>query len=332
MATASRALAVGGQPVQLSASVAQTRNGLLLTLNRISQTVLGFGIGFFALSAVLAVFATEAAIAPLNRLTDSIARRGPEDLRPVAQPVPAEMAPLVTALNSFMTRLKTSLSRSEDFIAEAAHRVRTPLATVRTQAEITLRRVDKDENRAALREMIRAIDDSSRAAGQMLDHAMVSFRTDHLEEDDIDLSKLAADIVERLWPLADMRDISLEVKSDGMAPILGDRILIQNALHNLLDNAIKYAPTDTAVEVQIHVDDQKVFLSVVDRGPGFPEANAKGLTKRFARGSNTAGIVGSGLGLTIVDEVSRAHNADLTIGNNPEGGGACVTLCFALRR
>ena len=77
------------------------------------------------------------------------------------------MAPLVRSLNSLMGRLQKSLSQSEHFIAEAAHRVRTPLAIVRTQAEITLRRVEKEENRKSVREMIRAIDESSRTAGQL---------------------------------------------------------------------------------------------------------------------------------------------------------------------
>ena len=77
-----------------------------------------------------------------------------------------------------MGRLDHSLSQSEDFIAEAAHRIRTPLATVRSYAEATLQRVDTIENRQAMRSMIRAIDESSRAASQLLDHAMITFRAD----------------------------------------------------------------------------------------------------------------------------------------------------------
>jgi len=236
----------------------------------------------------------------------------------------------VKSLNQFIERLKISLTRSEDFIAEAAHRVRTPLATVRAQAEITLRRVEKDENRASLKEMIRAIDDSSRAAGQLLDHAMVTFRTDHLEQSQIDLAALVGETVDRLKAVAELKDIDLTYNENDPAKISGDAILIQNAVRNLLDNAIKYSPMDSRVSVELVRQTPWVILSFHDQGLGFPQTGAAGLTKRFARGSNVAGIVGSGLGLTIADEVARAHGGDLKIANNADGVGACVSISFPL--
>lgn len=328
--SAARRLVSDGRLVTLTASVAQTRNGQIATLNRISQNAAALGLGFFLLTALMAYLAARSAIGPLQRLAASVSRRGPQDLRPVAAPVPAEMVPLVGALNNFMDRLKTSLSRSEDFIAEAAHRIRTPLATVRTHAENTLHRVERDENRASLREMIRAIDDSSRAAGQLLDHAMVTFRTDHLEEEEIDLSALAHEMVHRLGPLADLRDITMICDAPAPVVIHGDPILLQNALRNLLDNAIKYSPTEGEIEVTVAATDTQASLTVRDGGTGFPPGDLTELTKRFARGTNVEGIVGSGLGLTIVDEVTRAHNGTLSITNTPKGTGGCVTLSLPL--
>jgi len=182
-----------------------------LALARISRISLSVGFGFFALSAIMALVIARSTIRPLQRLTESVSRRGPSDLRPVAAPVPSEMAPLVVSLNNLMERLKKSLSRSEDFIAEAAHRVRTPLAVVRTQAEITLRRVEKEENRRAVREMIRAIDEGSRTAGQLLDHAMVTFRTDNLYSETIQLHDLISETVERLQPVSDLKEIPINI-------------------------------------------------------------------------------------------------------------------------
>ncbi|WP_425044737.1 sensor histidine kinase N-terminal domain-containing protein [Primorskyibacter sp. S87] len=328
--SAARQLFVDGRLVMLSASVGQTRQAQAITLKRISRNAGALGIGFFLSTALLAYFAGRAAIAPLERLTASVTRRGPQDLRPVAAPVPREMAPLVSALNGFMERLKTSLARSEDFIAEAAHRVRTPLATVRTQAETTLMRVDRDENRTSLREMIRAIDESSRAAGQLLDHAMVSFRADHLEAEEIDLSQLAADMVHRLGPLADLRDISMFLDAPDPVRSTGDPILIQNALRNLLDNAIKYSQAEGEVAVSVRAKNGLACVEVRDQGIGFPEKGAEALTGRFIRGSNVETVVGSGLGLTIADEVVGAHGGSLSIHNNSEGPGACVTMFFPL--
>ncbi|RED13975.1 sensor histidine kinase [Pontivivens insulae] len=323
-----RTLSVAGTLREARVIVAQTRSGQQAVRATIAQVAATLGVGFFVLSVVSGILAANAAVRPLRRLTGSIARRGPDDLRPVTAPAPQEMLPLVSALNGFMERLKASLSRSEDFIAEAAHRVRTPLATVRTQAEIALRRVERPENRAALREMIRAIDESSRSAGQLLDHAVVTFRSDTLEQTAIDLQTLAEETAERLAPLAEMRDIDLIVAEDSMpAPTRGDPILLTSALRNVLDNAIKYGPEAGRVTMRSYVEDQYAILSVEDEGKGFPDGE-QALTGRFARGANVGGIVGSGLGLTIVEEVVSTHGGQLILRNHPEGGGACVLLCL----
>ena len=219
----------------LEISVAQTLTGLNLSIARISRISLAIGFGFFILSMVVAMVISQSTIRPLHRLTGSVSRRGPSDLRPVAAPVPTEMAPLVSSLNSLMSRLQKSLSRSEDFIAEAAHRVRTPMAIVRTHAEVTLRRVEKEENRQAVREMIRAIDETSRTAGQLLDHAMVSFRTDSLMKETIKLDELIVDAVHRVNPISELRDVEIELQTLDKVVLAGDPILIQNAVQNVLD-------------------------------------------------------------------------------------------------
>ncbi len=326
LASASRMLVGADMRTQVTVTVAQTQDRLADTLNDISRNVALFGAGFFALVVLLAFWATSTAIGPLARLTTSVARRGPKDLRPVVSPVPSEMGPLVASLNTLMSRLGQSLNRSEDFIAEAAHRVRTPLATVRSHAEATLQRVDREENRQSLRSMIRAIDESSRAAGQLLDHAMITFRADHLELQDIALATLVDDLVVRLTPVAEMRDVDFVVTVNASVMVQGDPILLHNALRNLVDNALKYAPRETVVEIT--VSDRPATVTVRDHGPGFPEDEIGQLSGRFTRGRNAQGIIGSGLGLTIAQEVAHAHGGTLTLGNH-SAGGACATFSFS---
>ena len=239
------------------------------------------------------------------------------------------MARLVTSLNGFIARLEASLNRSEDFIAEAAHRVRTPLAVVRTKAEIIQRQIHKPENRKAMAEMIEAIDESSRTAGQLLDHAMVSFRLDSLPRDRVDLRALMRDAVERIRPVAEIADIGLDIPHADPATISGDAILLQSAVRNLLDNAVKYSPADTRIEISLRRDARAVRLEVRDEGPGFPPGTSAALTERFARGSNAKGVIGSGLGLTIVQDVVTAHGGRLHL-DNQHGGGACASLLFPL--
>ncbi len=305
-------------------SVAQTLNGQIKVLRNISSIALAVGFGFFVLSAILAFLIAESTIRPLNRLTLSVSRRGPDELRPVLAPVPSEMVPLVKSLNNLMTRLKLSLQRSEEFIAEAAHRVRTPLAVVRTRTEILFREAKTKKSKAELLEVLNAIDDSSRTAGQLLDHAMVSFRLDNLSEDEIEVQFLVKDVIDRISPLYDLKGIQIKNNSIRNCKVIGDSILLQNALHNVLDNALKYCSENDTVTVTVRDVSRNCIIEIMDIGEGFPENSAL-LTNRFTRGENTKGIVGSGLGLTIAKDVVEAHGGNITI-SNTEKGGACVTF------
>ena len=326
VATASRTLIGADMSRQVSVSVAQTQDALAETLNRISRNVAGFGVGFFALATALAFWGTSTTIGQLSRLTTSVTRRGPQDLSPFLKPVPSEMVPLVRSLNTLMLRLDQSLKQSEDFIAEAAHRVRTPLATVRSYAEATFQRVQKQENRDALRSMMRAIDESSRAAGQLLDHAMVTFRAEKLERENVDLDGVLRDLVQRMTPVADMRDVALKLDSSTPAVIQGDPVLLQNAFRNLIDNALKYAPADTSITIRVQTT-PRIAVDVLDQGRGFLPDEMEKLAGRFVRGGDTEGHIGSGLGLTIAQDVALAHDGTMVLSNRSEGG-ACVTLQF----
>ena len=326
VATGARILIAADGPRSVSVSIAQTQDALSDTLNSISRNVALLGLGFFVLSSALALWAASTTSGQLHRLTRSVTRRGPQDLTPVTKPVPTEMGPLVGSLNTFMSRLDHTLNQSEDFIAEAAHRIRTPLATVRSHAEATLQRVKHDENRAALQSMVRAIDESSRAAGQLLDHAMVTFRGENFESEDVDLVEILHELVQRMTPLADLKDISLSLQADGPAVLSGDAILLQNALRNLIDNALKYSPAETAVVIDVsHEPD--LCISVLDRGPGFNVDEISTLSGRFVRGKDAQSKVGSGLGLTIAKEVTAVHGGRMSLSNRKEGG-ACVSLHF----
>ncbi len=323
---ASRTLSGLTTPAALIVTVAQTQDNLSVTLRDIAKNAAMIVLGFFLLAVVFSAWASSTTIAPLNRLTQSVTRRGPKDLRPVTRPVPAEMAPLVSSLNHLMQRLDDSLNQSEQFITEAAHRVRTPIATVRSHAEITLQRVDKEENRQALKAMIRATDETSRAAGQLLDHAMISLRASQLNSEPIDLSELIQELVRSLTPVADLKDIEIRLDAAPDVRIHGDSILVQNAVRNLIDNALKYSPTESTINIQVRAN-PKPSIVINDQGDGFFHDEKDKLTDRFSRGRNSTGTIGSGLGLTIANDVAKAHSGSLRITNN-HNGGACVTLSF----
>lgn len=325
LASLTRLVFAGAEPQPVTVTVAQTRDGVGAIARDVSQMAAGVSLLFFVFAVGLSAVAARTSLKPLNEIAAAVARRGPSDLRPLNRDAPSELAPLMHSLNRLMDRLGQSLRRSEDFIAEAAHRVRTPLATVRAQAEIALRSTEEPTEKKRLRGIIRAVDESSRSAGQLLDHATVAFRADDLSLDQIDLADLAARTVAALEATAAMKDIDIRLTA-GPAPVRGDLVLLENALRNVLDNAIKYSPAETTVRLTVGEQEKKATICVLDEGPGFGDGPVETLTERFQRGNNTEGVVGSGLGLTIASDVLRAHGGLLILDSQTGGKGACVSL------
>lgn len=323
IAAVARMVLVARKPVPVLVMVAQTRQGQEAIAQRVAQRAAAIGLGSFVLAAVLSLLTAGSVLGPINRLAAAVARRGPQDLRAVDHPTPVELRPLITALSGFIARLRGALTRTETFIAEAAHHIRTPLATVRARAEIALRQSQSEEMRESLRAVIRAVEESSRSAGQLLDHATVVARSDRLADESVDLAKLLAAQADAFLPTADLKDLTLRVTAEP-ARVQGDRALIEAALRNLIDNAIKYSPPETTIDLTLRPGDP-VLIEVADRGRGLSGQKPGRLTKRFARGENARDVIGSGLGLTIVAEVASAHGGrfDLT---EREGGGTCARL------
>ena len=325
MATVSRLVLAGSQPVPVHVTVAQTRGGVASISAELSRLAAVLSVAFFLVAASLSAFAARASLRPLNEIAAAVSRRGPSDLRPLRRAAPTELAPLMSSLNRLMDRLGQSIRSAEDFIAEAAHRIRTPLATVRAQAEIALRSARTDEQKQRLRQIIRAVDESSRSAGQLLDHATVTYRTEDLVRSSVQVADLIGKTVAGLEPTAAMKDIRLQVQTIP-AMVQVDPVLMENALRNVLDNAIKYSPSDTAVTITASQIDGEIHIAVRDQGPGLGDGPVDRLTQRFQRGGNTQGIVGSGLGLTIAKDVLVAHGGRLQLENLQAERGTCVTL------
>ena len=304
----------------------QTRFGQEAIAGRLAKGAAMAGLAFFALAVPMALVFANSVLAPVRRLAEAVSRRGPADLRSFDQPTPRELAPFLSALNSFIARLRTTLSQTETFIAEAAHHIRTPLSTVRTEAEIALRRAEGEETRARLRSVIRAVDESARSAGQLLDHAMVAYRSNRMDSADIDLGAVLADLARSFAPTAELRDITLTVDPGaGGATVRGDRVLVESALRNLIDNALKYSGPEGAVHLSLANGGGRARVEVRDTGRGLAGVDADTLTARFRRGPNAGDVVGSGLGLTIVAEVARAMGGEFAL-EPAKGGGTLASL------
>ncbi len=320
----SRLVGTGANSSTLSVSVAQTQDGIEQRLAVIYRRAIGIGLGFFVIASLLSFFVSYRVLRPLERLAVSVQRRGPGDLTPIRQVVPDEMASLVGSLNAFTSRLRRALSSSEEFITEAAHRIRTPLATVRTQAELLIRRSKNSKNRQTLRSLIQAVDETSRTSSQLLDHAMVNLRSDALKKSKVNLAEFVQELVDRIKPIAELRDIDIKVQTRTSKILWADPVLLERAFSNILDNSLKYSPEESEIIIAVKEHANTIEISVSDQGSGFPKEKDI-LLDRFQRGIAAQGTVGSGLGLTIARDVVAVHDGQIEL-KNKKGGGACVSI------
>lgn len=326
-----RAMSVFGVSSNVVVAIAQTRSGFAKISSNILLIAAAIGSGFFILAIILVLLAAHNALQPLIAITRSVERRGPQDLRPVRSAVPVEVFPLIVALNRFIKRLDKSLKNAEEFIADAAHRIRTPMAMVQVNAEIALRTTRGGPGRKAIKEILMAAEETSRSAGQLLDHATIAFRTENMKTELIEIDQLVEASVNQIAPIADMNDIDIQFKPQQQPTHCNvDSIMLQSALGNVLDNAIKYSPRDSVIDVQAQRLNDWVQITVTDQGRGFGDLTPQSLTKRFARGNNVGNTLGSGLGLAIVIDVVKAHGGKIDITKNPEGVGSCFSVFLPL--
>ncbi|MBU3029371.1 sensor histidine kinase [Paracoccus marinaquae] len=329
LAALTRRVLLGQRIEEITVVLGQTRYGQAAIARDTARSAAWIGLGFLALTVPVALWAARAVIRPVDRLAEAVTRRGPQDLRPVLHPAPRELVPLMGALNGFIARLRGALQLAETFIFEAAHRIRTPLSLVRTEAEMALAETTDEALRQRLRRMVRAIGESSRSANQILDHAMVLYRSDQFMAEPVDVAALAGSVLRSVRAVAEMRDIEMRAEGlDQPCPVLGDARMIEVALRNILDNAVKFSPDEGNVLLRLSRDGGMARIEVTDQGRGLVAGDAD-LTGRFRRGSNVGDVVGSGLGLTIVTEVAAAHGGRFTLSPRPEKG-TCATLFLPL--
>jgi two-component system, OmpR family, sensor histidine kinase TctE len=298
--------------------------------------------------AVLLVWlALSRGIQPLADLQQRIRRRASTDLSPIAErDVPEEVAPLVRSINDLLDRLDRSIGTQKQFLADAAHQLKTPLAGLRMQAELAARQIDRGEGDAqsmkhSLRQIAVASQRAAHMVNQLLAMASAEDRDRAMRLAEVDLDALVRRQVQDFVPQALERriDLGYEGPAAGQrAHLHGHALLLREAVRNLTDNALRYTPPGGTVTVRVVADPfgQVVVLQVEDNGPGIPVPEREAVFRPFYRVLGTE-VDGSGLGLSIVQEVARQHGAQVTVEDAQErpapgqGPGLRITLRFPLR-
>jgi two-component system sensor histidine kinase TctE len=286
-----------------------------------------------ALGAVaLAWYGIARGLVPLEHLRSELASRAPRDLRPLpAAEVPVEIAPVVDAFNGLLERLRDANTMQQRFLANAAHQLRTPLAGLQMHLELLLRRELPADVRAEVERMHSATVRAGRLAIQLLALAKAeSAGGEGQPVESVDL-RAVADAAARDWsPKAHAQQIDLGFELES-AVVPGDPLLLPELLDNLIDNALRYTPAGGAVTVTTGSRNGEPYLSVEDTGPGIAAAERGKVLERFYRVAGTPGD-GSGLGLSIVQEVVERHGGDLAIDTSVELGGARIRVRFPYAR
>lgn len=240
-------------------------------------------------------------------------------------PVPAtgdEVEQLGTTLNQMLDRLESALERERNFTADAGHELRTPLALLRAELELALTYEDSpDQLRGAVRASIEEVDRLSQLAEDLLliaraDRGKLALRIESLEADQV-----AASVVRRFRWRADAEQRELVVDLSPGTELRADRLRLEQALGNLVDNALRHG--GGVVRVGARRENGSIELHVHDDGSGFPTAFLEQAFERFTRPHRDAG--GVGLGLAIVRAIAEAHGGSASAANSP-GGGADVSV------
>jgi two-component system sensor histidine kinase QseC len=274
-------------------------------------------------------WAVRGSVRPLSRLGNAVAARQPQSLAPLSTAgVPPEVLPLVTALNDLFERMARLLATEQQFTADAAHELRTPIAGIRMQAQVAQGATDPQERTTALQATVQGCDRATRLVEQLLQLARLDAESAPDSGSTTPLADMAGQVAADLQATAERRQQRLVVR-EPLAPNVHIPLpepLARVLLRNLLDNALRYSPEGAEVRLQISAPNEgQAQLIVEDSGPGLtPEEQAR-LGERFFRALGT-GQSGSGLGWSIIVRIARLHHLQVATDRSPGLGGLRVKV------
>jgi two-component system, OmpR family, sensor histidine kinase TctE len=275
-------------------------------------------------------FGIKRSLQPIDRLETELNNRIINDLKPVSSlNLPNELQPLLNAFNGLLVRVSNTMEKQQRFISDAAHQLKTPLAGLKTQAELALREKDVNKTQHALNQINQASGNLSHLVTQLLSltkaepegAASVTFEA-------VDLRLLAQEVTGDWVAIALKKNIDLGFSSaDKTTLIQGNAVLLRELMNNLIDNAIRYTPTGGNITAGLKQENSELIFYVQDNGMGISAENQPLIFERFYRVLGTQ-QEGCGLGLTIVQEIAERHHATVSIASEGEGKGTLFSVSF----
>lgn len=306
----------------------ESRNDILWAVLRSGLTPMLFALPLLALAAWWAV---RRGVAPLRALGRMLAQRQPQALQPVDfAGAPAEMAPMLDALNGLFRRIGELMASERRFTADAAHELRTPIAAIRAQAQVACAAVDDAERRHALQATLQGCDRATRLVEQLLTLSRLeSGSAPALAV--VDAVAVVRQVVAEAAGLALGKRQAFGLDAPQALAVHAEATLLAVLARNLVDNAIRYSPEGASVKVLLRETAGGAELVVEDSGPGMSEADIARLGERFFRVVGS-GQSGSGLGWSITRRVATVLGAQVAVSRSASLGGLAVTVRLATGR
>lgn len=315
----------GKQVIQVAQDLAARRE-LARTL---ALRTVGPMVVMVPLLMLLVWWVVSTSLAPVTRVQKQIAAREADSLSEVnAHGLPDEIRPLVQELNLLFQRMRQAFDAQKNFVADAAHELRSPLAALKLQVE-GLRRAHSDEGRAlSVNRLSSGIDRATRLVEQLLVLARHQANTVASPGNTlVDISHAARLAMADVATAAKARHIDLGLLQAAPCQVSGQAEALRILFRNILDNAIKYTPMGGQVQLSLRHDADRIVVTIDDSGPGIPEDDRKRVLDRFYRVTGAEGS-GSGLGLAIVKAIADFHGADIALSRSSSLGGVCATVTF----
>ncbi len=269
----------------------------------------------------------------IRQVANEVRQKTPSSLDSVnIETIPSEIKPLIDELNKLFVRLRDAFDREKRFAADAAHELRTPLAALKTQTQVAINIQDPVELRNALDNILIGVDRSSHVVQQLLTMSRMVPQATLQQFEDVDLVVAARTQIAEIAPHAIEKNTDIElIARENHTVIPGNEAAIGILIRNLVDNAIRYCPCNSSIEIFVERTDTTANLIVADNGPGIPLELRERVFERFFRVLGTK-AQGTGLGLGIVAQIVELHAAEIELKEPAEGSGLVVTVKFPLHR
>lgn len=294
----------------------------------ITQRVLLPFLILLPILALLLWLAVGRGLAPLKRVAQEVQNRDEHYLDAIDETnVPSEVSPLIQALNRLFTRLRESLEKERRFTSDAAHELRTPLAALKTHAQLAKSSPDRADQDHALSQLLVGVDRASHVVDQLLALSRLEPGITQLVIRSLNLHELTVMVVADLAMLAASKNIDLSVEDAGPVMIQGDSTSLSILIRNLVDNAIRYTPEGGSVAINFKQTSDSVELQVIDSGPGIADEHREKIFERFYRGDSNQQS-GCGIGLSIVKRIADLHGARVRMQNLVQTTGLLISVIF----